>query len=124
MPYILIQTNVSTSYEHFEYKREYLKVFEDYLASYEDKLESQVTQLFPIGYDCKVKLVDSKIKTFTDNNYKCFYFKYKINVENESVCMQFYIVISDNNVMYVVATFGTEEARMEEKQRKIQKIKV
>lgn len=106
MPSIIIETDVNTSYEHIEYKKEYLEVFKDMFSSYED----EIAQYIPLGYDYSFQIVDSKITTFTDNNYKCFYFKYKIAIEYQTMYVKQYIVLSGNNIMYNLTLSGTEEA--------------
>ena len=106
MPSIIIETDINKSYEKLKYKKEYLEVFKDMFSTYED----DIAQYIPSGYDYSFQIVDSKITTFTKNSYKCFYFKYKITIEYQTMYVKQYIVLSGNNVMYNLTLSGTDEA--------------
>lgn len=105
-PYIFISTERNSSYEYWKYEKEYLKILEDFIIQYTN---DELIKTIPSGYDYSFKVIDSKITKFTDNNYNCFYFNFKFDIETYSIYLKFYVVLTADNEMYSIILTGTED---------------
>ena len=105
-PYIFISTERNSSYEYWKYEKEYLKILEDFIIQYTN---DELIKTIPSGYDYSFKVIDSKITKFTDNNYNCFYFNFKFDIETYSIYLKFYVVLTADNEMYSIILTGTDE---------------
>lgn len=105
-PYISILTEKDASFEYWKYEKEYLKILEDFFVQH---MNDELFKAVPSVYDYSFKVIDSKITKFTDNNYKCFYLNFKLNIETYSIYAKYYAVFTADNVMYSIVVSGTEE---------------
>ena len=77
------------------------------IETYSDYL--RMDEIYSLTNSMDFIIKEKKITTFTNNNYKCFYFKYKLLVKNKPVCYGYQYLVTSNDKLYTLTATSNSD---------------